>query len=132
MDDNTSRTPSSARYYDDGQCAICLGHHVTKSKLQCGHIFCFECLVTWAQIRLECPTCKAPFSTFNHQTIGSPPTGNYDSVFEPDTPAVNTENNDEWQQQLIRLQDQIVAARNVEEFLQGWAELTSLLERNLQ
>lgn len=74
--------------FDDGQCAICIGPHETKSRPKCGHVFCYQCLTQWSHIKLECPTCKEPFKSFNHQAIGSPPTGNYDSVFKPDPPAI--------------------------------------------
>lgn len=75
--------------FDDGQCAICIGPHETKSRPKCGHVFCYQCLTQWSHIKLECPTCKESFKSFNHQAIGSPPTGNYDSVFKPDPPAIN-------------------------------------------
>ncbi|KAI9557955.1 hypothetical protein GHT06_014707 [Daphnia sinensis] len=52
--------------YDDGQCAICLYPHVNKSRPYCGHVYCFQCLVSWCRIKLECPTCKKPFTTFRH------------------------------------------------------------------
>lgn len=52
--------------YDDGQCAICLYPHVNKSRPYCGHVYCFQCLVSWCRIKLECPTCKKPFTTFKH------------------------------------------------------------------
>lgn len=52
--------------YDDGQCAICLNPHVNKSRPYCGHVYCFQCLVSWCRIKLECPTCKRPFTTFRH------------------------------------------------------------------
>lgn len=54
---------SSPLNYDDGQCAICLGPHVKKSRTTCGHVFCSKCLVQWSRIKLECPTCKQSFNS---------------------------------------------------------------------
>ena len=51
--------------FDSGQCAICLDQmEETKSKLQCGHVFCFECLMSWCRVKLECPTCRTSFTNF--------------------------------------------------------------------
>lgn len=51
--------------FDNGQCAICLDQmEETKSKLQCGHVFCFECLMSWCRVKLECPTCRTSFTNF--------------------------------------------------------------------
>lgn len=61
---------SQALNYDDGQCAICLGPHADKSQLQCGHFFCYHCLTEWCKVKLECPTCKRPFTCILHN-IGS-------------------------------------------------------------
>jgi hypothetical protein len=61
---DTSITPTSSLNYDDGQCAICLEPHVNKSHLNCGHVFCFDCLVEWSKVKKQCPTCKRPFTSF--------------------------------------------------------------------
>ena len=83
-----SRTPrSDSRNYDYGECAICLESHVTKAKPECGHVFCYECLVDWSTIKLECPTCRQPFTEFRHQAVGSPDTANLDQVYPPGPPA---------------------------------------------
>ena len=79
-----SRLPNN---YDDGQCAICLQPHKTKSQPKCGHVFCFQCLVDWSKIKRECPTCKQPFAKFRHQVIGSPETGKYDQKYRLGPPA---------------------------------------------
>ena len=80
----------SRRKYDDGQCVLCCQSHVTKSRLKCGHVFCYQCLVNWSKIKLECPTCEQPFTQFRHQTIGSPENGKlfdqlYDCLTESDS-----------------------------------------------
>lgn len=67
--DNSSRPPLN---YDDGQCAICLGPHVKKSRTACGHVFCMKCLILWSQIKLECPTCKQSFDTTTCKRIKFP------------------------------------------------------------
>ncbi len=52
--------------YDDGRCAICLGPHINKSVPDCGHVYCYQCLVDWCHIKRECPSCKKPFTYFYH------------------------------------------------------------------
>ncbi len=49
--------------YDDGQCAICLLPHTNKSRLICGHVFCFKCILVWSRVKLECPMCKQRFNS---------------------------------------------------------------------
>ena len=55
--------------YDDGQCAICLLPHVHKSKLLCGHVFCFKCLSNWCMVKFECPSCRRKFDSFISSNI---------------------------------------------------------------
>ncbi len=86
---NNGEFRSPLNTYDDGICAICLSSHVNKSTPNCGHVFCFRCLIDWCQIKLECPTCKQPFQNFRH-TIQTLPTG--DQIFTPDPPAAPVEN----------------------------------------
>ena len=50
--------------YDDGQCAICLLPHVHKSRLLCGHVYCFKCISNWCRVKFECPTCRQQFDSF--------------------------------------------------------------------
>jgi E3 ubiquitin-protein ligase Topors len=78
-------SPSDVRMYDDGTCAICLSSHVNKATPDCGHVFCFRCLIDWCQIKLECPTCKQPFQNFRHN-IQIRPT--CEQIYTPDTPLV--------------------------------------------
>ena len=59
--------------YNDGQCDICMNPHAdTKSYLDCGHVFCFECLKTSSRVKLECPKCKRPFTSFKWNDTESP------------------------------------------------------------
>ena len=71
---------SSRPNYDNGQCEICQKSHVIKSKLKCGHVFCFVCLVKWSRTSRICPTCREPFTKFRHQDIGSE-TGKYEKKY---------------------------------------------------
>lgn len=50
--------------FDNNECSICLGQHIDKSNPPCGHVFCFQCLCDWCEIKLECPICKKPFTSF--------------------------------------------------------------------
>ena len=72
-----------ARKYDDGICAICQRFHVNKSSMDCGHVFCFSCLLEWCKIKLECPTCRQPFLQYRHSfEIGS----TVHQIYIPDPP----------------------------------------------
>ena len=84
MSTNTS-DQSNAKLpdFDNGQCAICLGSHVDKAYPNCGHVFCFECLANWSRIKLECPTCRQPFTSFFHSYQSSL---NDRQVYTPSTP----------------------------------------------
>lgn len=84
-DHNSSGFESIANIYDDGQCAICLGPHINKSLPGCGHVCCFQCLVEWSGIKLECPTCKKPFTFFYH-SIESPENK---QIYTPERPVSN-------------------------------------------
>ena len=68
--------------YDTGECAICMGPHEDKSRLNCGHFFCFQCLVEWCRVKLQCPTCRQPFADFVHQSAGS---AQQEEVYTPDS-----------------------------------------------
>ena len=50
--------------YDDGQCAICLSPQTCKSRLICGHVFCYKCILVWTKFKFECPLCKQRFNSF--------------------------------------------------------------------
>nr|CAH0103360.1 unnamed protein product [Daphnia galeata] len=45
--------------YDTGECAICMGPHEDKSRLNCGHFFCFQCLVEWVSCQVGMPHLSA-------------------------------------------------------------------------
>ena len=50
--------------YDNGQCAVCLSPHMHKSRLICGHVFCYKCILAWTELKIECPLCKQRFNSF--------------------------------------------------------------------
>nr|CAH0105473.1 unnamed protein product [Daphnia galeata] len=75
--------PTEVSKYDEGNCAICLSSHINKSILDCGHVYCFQCLVDWCKIKLECPTCKQPFQNFRHSIQIQPP---FEQIYTPDPP----------------------------------------------
>lgn len=80
----SSGSSGSMQNYDTGECAICMSPHVEKSRLNCGHVFCFNCLAEWCRVKLQCPTCRQPFANFVHQTA---PTAQ-EEVYTPDPPPV--------------------------------------------
>ena len=50
--------------YDNGQCAVCLSPQTHKSRLICGHVFCYKCILAWSDLKFECPLCKQRFNSF--------------------------------------------------------------------
>lgn len=85
---NISGLESIANIYDDGQCAICLGPHINKSVPDCGHVCCFQCLVEWSGIKLECPSCKKPFTFFYHSIRSTEDR----QIYTPERPIDSTDN----------------------------------------
>jgi len=51
---NFSGFESTTMKYDDGQCAICWVPQINKSLPDCGHFYCYQCLVDWCHFKLEC------------------------------------------------------------------------------
>lgn len=45
--------PESSR-----SCMLCLSPMVNPSAANCGHMFCWECIVDWVRERPECPLCR--------------------------------------------------------------------------
>ncbi|KAI9561213.1 hypothetical protein GHT06_012169 [Daphnia sinensis] len=73
--------------YDTGQCAICLSPQADRSRPRCGHVFCFDCLKEWCRVKLECPTCRQPFTNFVHKITGTAP-NEISEVYTPDPPVI--------------------------------------------
>ena len=59
-------TPAAQIDFGDGTCAICLELPQNKSQTPCGHVFCYQCLTNWCQIKIECPVCQQSFTSFKH------------------------------------------------------------------
>lgn len=85
---NFSGSELTTMKYDDGQCAICLGPHINKSLPDCGHVYCFQCLVDWCHIKLECPSCKKPFTYFYH-SLNSIQSTEERQIYVPERPATH-------------------------------------------
>ena len=51
---------------EDG-CTICQEEHTAPVKLDCGHIFCEDCIVEWCERsgggNPTCPLCRAPIAS---------------------------------------------------------------------
>lgn len=54
------------KLFDNGECPICYSiPQVDKAILPCGHVFCFQCLKKWSDIRklrATCPVCNTALS----------------------------------------------------------------------
>jgi len=40
------------------RCTLCLGPRKEQTSLECGHLFCWKCLVCWVREKPECPLCR--------------------------------------------------------------------------
>ncbi|PLW07020.1 hypothetical protein PCANC_25540 [Puccinia coronata f. sp. avenae] len=40
------------------RCTLCLGSRKDQTSLECGHLFCWKCLVSWVKEKPECPLCR--------------------------------------------------------------------------
>lgn len=47
--------PSTAQ-----RCALCLARREGPTSTPCGHVFCWNCVVSWCKQKPECPLCRAP------------------------------------------------------------------------
>ena len=55
--------------------------NLSRNRPECSHFFCYQCLVTWSRVKLECPKCKQPLTEFHNQAIGSPENGKFDQLY---------------------------------------------------
>ena len=44
------------------QCNVCFDAINTYGVIKCGHIYCFNCIRSWANRINKCPLCKAKFN----------------------------------------------------------------------
>lgn len=40
------------------RCTLCLGPRREQTSLECGHVFCWKCVVSWVKEKPECPLCR--------------------------------------------------------------------------
>jgi peroxin-10 len=43
---------------DQRKCALCLEERTATTLTECGHLFCWDCIVAWGQEKAECPLCR--------------------------------------------------------------------------
>ncbi len=56
----SSSTEETATQKESGHdCKICYDTRKDPSAAQCGHVFCWGCLIKYSQMKGECPICRA-------------------------------------------------------------------------
>ena len=51
-------------------CSICLNDTIDNEnicKTNCGHMFCYECLHRWLEIKKDCPYCRKKVKEFHYK-----------------------------------------------------------------
>jgi len=43
-------------------CTLCLEERTANCATDCGHMFCWDCIVGWAREKAECPLCRQSLS----------------------------------------------------------------------
>jgi len=43
-------------------CTLCLEERTASASTECGHLFCWSCIVGWAREKAECPLCRQSIS----------------------------------------------------------------------
>ncbi|KAJ1310281.1 hypothetical protein OPQ81_007021 [Rhizoctonia solani] len=45
------------------RCALCLEERTATTSTECGHLFCWSCIVGWGEEKAECPLCRQSLKT---------------------------------------------------------------------
>ncbi|KAH7340380.1 Pex12 amino terminal region-domain-containing protein [Rhizoctonia solani] len=45
------------------RCALCLEERTATTSTECGHLFCWACIVGWGDEKAECPLCRQSLNT---------------------------------------------------------------------
>ena len=50
---------NSSNLQESEICKICLDKRTNTTATLCGHIYCWDCIFKYSQIRSECPLCRS-------------------------------------------------------------------------
>lgn len=62
LERNTSSSSYAENQLNRKKCVLCLEPRENTSSTQCGHLFCWNCIMDWLDQKEQCPVCREPLS----------------------------------------------------------------------
>lgn len=56
--ESLTKAPEDIETFTQDSCVICFDDFDKPTVVPCRHVFCFECIVSWANMSARCPSCR--------------------------------------------------------------------------